>query len=91
MKKSTPDLQNPLARIAFWQFVCFVLLLTLVWATELLDLPNLFYGVQQHLEAASRIYRPFTLTAFVILTAVITVGQTYMVHRRLLKGVLVVC
>jgi hypothetical protein len=82
---------NPLARIAVWQFVCFGLMLVLVWATEVLDLPGLFYGTQRDSDLLRQIYRPFTLTAFVILTAVITVGQTYTLHRRLLKGVLVVC
>ena len=83
--------RNPLARIAFWQFVCFGLMLVLVWATELLDLPALFYGIEQDVDAVRRIYRPFTLTAFVIVVAVVTVGQTYMTQRRILSGVLVVC
>lgn len=76
------------ARIALWQFAAFFLLLLLIWANEILNLSNLLYDTGNKRPdwfAAS------LLTAFVLLTAIICVGYSYVLQRRIISGMLVVC
>jgi len=77
-----------LTYIALWQFMSFILLLCLVWASELLDLPAMLFKAPS---SPVNVPRACTLTAAVILCAVITVGNTYTQHRHVLKGLLVLC
>ena len=77
-----------LATIAAWQFACFAILLLLIWANEVLDLPARVYGLDpsppSYLAAS-------LLSAFVIFTAILTVGYTYVKQQELLTGMVTVC
>lgn len=74
--------------VALWQFIVFIMLICLVWASEVLNLPALYFGgTEQPLD----IFRPFVLSAGVIVCAIITVGNTYMQQRHVIKGMLMVC
>jgi hypothetical protein len=74
--------------IAGWQFACFAVLLLMVWANEILDLPSHVYG----LEPTPPRYAVAALySAFVLLTAVLSVGQTYVKQQQLLAGCVSIC
>jgi hypothetical protein len=74
--------------VAIWQFICFVLLLILVWANEMLDLPAQFYGIES---SGADFFAASTLSLFVVVTAVITIGQTYLTQQRIITGMIVIC
>jgi len=77
-----------LTHIALWQFLAFAMLLCIVWVTEVLDLPALLFGVKP---SAMEIYRAATLSAAVLLCAIIAVGNTYTQQRHILKGLMILC
>jgi hypothetical protein len=83
-----PSAGGNFAIIAFWQFCTFFMLLLLVWVNELLNLPSLLFSAEL---APPDLYRGCVLSAGVILTAVITVGHTYVQHRQSLYGLVTVC
>lgn len=83
-----PARRPVLAYIALWQFLSFSILLCLVWVNELLDLPALIYNAPS---SPPDLIRACTLSAAVILCAVIAVGNTYTQQRHILKGLLVLC
>ncbi|MBU1694210.1 MAG: hypothetical protein KJ726_10665 [Verrucomicrobia bacterium] len=80
--------QGPLEHIAFWQFMAFLMLISLIWVDAAVDLPSLFYRLPQ-----SRFswYRASLLTAGVILVAFITIAHAYVQQKRALKGLIKVC
>jgi len=77
-----------LGRIATWQFACFLMLLLLIWVNEVLDLPHLLYGATP---TPISLFRGCVLSACVIITAIITVGNTYLQQKRILSGFITVC
>lgn len=79
---------SALSRIAVWQFLAFILLLCLIWGSEVLDLPAFFFNASH---ARMNLVRACTLTAAVILCAIIAVGNTYVQQKRILKGMLILC
>jgi hypothetical protein len=84
-----PDkLRRPLENLAVWQLACFFMLVCLVWAFELLDIPQKIFGVP---ERPIDITRLCLLTAGIVLVALITVGQTYLQQKRMLRGIIVIC
>lgn len=80
--------RDAFASIAFWQIMAFVFLLCIVWASELLDFPQLVYGAEH---TPFSWFRVSFLSAAVIASAVITVGHTYEQQRDLLKKLLKTC
>ena len=74
--------------VALWQFMAFILLLCLIWVGEVLDLPTLLFGAPS---SGVDIFRACLLSAATILCAIIAVGNTYLQHRHIIKGLLVVC
>jgi len=79
---------NGYSYVAGWQWAAFVILLLFVWANELLNIPTLLYGVP---EREPDIVRACVMTAGVLITGIITVGNTYLQQRRIVKGMLAVC
>ena len=79
---------NGYSYVAGWQWASFVILLLFVWANELLNIPALLYGVP---EREPDIVRACVMTAGVLITGIITVGNTYLQQRRIVKGMLAVC
>lgn len=84
MKKKEKRRSGPLEYIAFWQFLCFILLICLVWAKETLEIYNI---EREGPDVASACI----LTAAIIVVGFITIGQTYIREQKVLKGLLVVC
>ena len=74
--------------IALWQFIVFIMLLCIVWVNEILDLPSLFFSITQ---GSANIFRGCILTAGVIVCAIVTVGNTYVQQKHIIKGLLIVC
>lgn len=74
--------------IAGWQAASFVLLLLLVWVTELFELTEAGGSVPGW---ADDHFGAVLLSIFVLLTAVITIGQTYVKECRILSGFVTVC
>lgn len=87
-KAKRTQLISSLSYVALWQFLGFVLLLCLVWASETMDLPNLFFGTE-HCE--TNIFRACVISAAVIVCAIIIVGHTYLQQKHIIKGLLLVC
>ena len=79
---------DSLSRVAAWQFASFTLLIIVVWASEVMDWPALFFGASG---TGVDIIRACLLTAAVIWCAVVTVGNTYLQQKRILNGMLIIC
>jgi Mn2+/Fe2+ NRAMP family transporter len=80
--------RDPFAYIAFWQLMTFIILILLVWLNELQDGTSLFFNMPPH---EFSLFRACVLTAVVLLGAVITIGNTYLQQRRVLKSMVAVC
>ena len=74
--------------VALWQFLGFILLLCLVWVSETMDLPNMFFGIEH---SSMNIFRACVLSAAVIICAIIVVGNTYLQQKHIIRGLLMVC
>lgn len=84
MKRKEKRKSGPLRYIAWWQGLCFVLLICLVWAKEALAL----YSVNSvGVDSASA----GILTVAIIVVGFITIAHTYIQEQKVLKGLLVVC
>lgn len=76
------------ARVAFWQWMSFVIMLLVIWVDEILDLSSLWFGTPPH---EPEVFRGFALTIGTLVTAIITVGYTYVLQKRIISGLLTVC
>ncbi len=85
---SPEKFRRPLENLAVWQLLCFLLLICLVWVFELLDLPSKVFGGA---EKPPDIARTCLLTAGIIIVGLVTVGQTYLQQKRMLRGLIVIC
>ena len=74
--------------VAFWQFLCFLLLLCLVWLTEVYDVPAMLFGGHP---SALNLDRACILSATIIAAGIITVWNTYLQQRYIIKGFFIVC
>ena len=79
---------RPLEYIAWWQFLGFLLLLGLIWSSVALDLGHVFFGRP---EGEMTWFHACLLSAGVIIVGFVTIGNTYMQQRRVLKGFITVC
>jgi len=79
---------KPFTYVALWQFIGFTLLLCMVWVSETMDLPNLFFGIPHE---DINIFRACLISAAVILCAIIVVGNTYLQQKHIISGLLLVC
>ncbi|TAN36163.1 MAG: hypothetical protein EPN23_09390 [Verrucomicrobia bacterium] len=79
---------NPLEWIAFWQFLGFILLLALIWADQVLDLSDVFFGTPK---PGNSWLGTSILTAGIIVIGFITVAHTYAQQKRILQGFLRIC
>jgi hypothetical protein len=80
--------KDPFAYIAFWQLLTFIILIMLVWLNELQDGAAVFF---HNTPDKFNIFRACTLTAAVLIAAIITIGNTYLQQRRVLKSLIAVC
>ena len=87
-KKKTSILRDPFSYIAFWQFLTFIMLLLLVWVNELRDISALMFGSER---GDTNILRGCVLSAFVLLTAIIVIGNTYVHQRKVLNSLISLC
>ena len=74
--------------IALWQYIVFIMLICFVWVSEIHDLPSLYFG---GVEDPVNIFEPFVLSVGIIVCAIITVGNTYLQQRHVIRGMLMVC
>ncbi|MFO7870391.1 MAG: hypothetical protein R6V03_03050 [Kiritimatiellia bacterium] len=88
VKKVQTNRKDAFSRIALWQFLVFILLITFVWANEKIDLPAWLFGVEP---SGFNLYRGLTLTAAVIIAAVVAVGNTYLQQRRIVDKLMTTC
>lgn len=82
-------MKDPFAYIAFWQFLTFIMLLLMIWLNEIGDMQSFFFKTQP--EESINYFRGFLLTAGVFLTAMITIGNTYVQQKRVLRSLISVC
>lgn len=80
--------RNPFSYIGLWQMLTFVMLLLLIWVNELRNVSAFYF---EDTFEGSRIIRGCVLSAAVLLTAVIAVGNTYMQQKRILSTLVSVC
>ena len=76
------------ARVAFWQFMAFLMLLLLIWVNEFLDLSALWFDTPAR---PPDWFRAWALTIGTVVAAIIAVGHTYEQQRRVIRGLLTVC
>ena len=88
MESTTRRILRGFAAIASWQFAAFFVLLLLIWVHELFDLPAWVYSQDPR---EPNIFAASLLSAFVLTTAILTVGQTYSKQKELLAGMITVC
>jgi hypothetical protein len=79
---------NPLEYIAFWQFLTFFLLVCVIWVNEFVGLASSLFG--DDLGSSSWVGAAL-VTAAVIIVGFVTIGNTYLQQRRILKGFITVC
>ena len=80
--------RDAFARIAFWQYMTFIFLLTFVWVLEFLDIPHLLFGIPS---TPFNPYRICLISAAIIGAAVIAIGCTYEQQRAMLRNLLRGC
>ena len=80
--------RDAFTRIAFWQYMAFIFLLSFVWVIEILDIPYRAFGAEP---TPFSLYRACLLSAAVIAAAVIAIGHTYEQQRSLLRKLLKTC
>lgn len=80
--------RDPFAYIGLWQMLTFVILLLLIWVNELRDISGFYFGESPN---DSNIVRGCVLSAAVLLTAIIAVGNTYVQQKRILSTLISVC
>ena len=80
--------KDPFAYIAFWQLMTFVILIMLIWINELRDGAAVFFNAPS---GEVNIFRACLLTIAVLIAAIITVGNTYLQQRQVLKSMIAVC
>ena len=81
-------MRRPLERVALWQFICFVLLICFVWAAVTIDLKHVVFGTPR---SPPDFFNASLFTAGILATGIITVGQTFMQQKRMLRGLIIVC
>lgn len=86
--KATNMPKDPFAYIAIWQLLTFIVLILLIWINELRDGALIFFQVAP---SEVNIFRGFILTAAVLVTAIITIGNTYIQQQRVVKALISVC
>ena len=79
--------KDPFAYIALWQLLTFVILILLVWINELKDGAGVFF----HSSSEPNIFRAFLMTAAILVTAIIIIGNTYLQQQRVMKSLISVC
>ena len=73
---------------AFWQLMSFILLIVIIWVDEVMDLSNLWFGIRPE---NPNFYKGCSLTIVVLCIAVITIGNTYIHQKRLIRKLLLIC
>lgn len=81
-------LKDPFGYISFWQLLTFVLLLLVIWINEIRDITGYFFQTPPQ---QVNIFRAFVLTAFVLTTAIVVIGNTYLQQKRILNTLITVC
>jgi len=81
--------QHSLNVIALWQLSVFVLLLLLIWTNEILSLSETLFDTPRAGEPDY--FAASLLSAFVLLAAVIGIGQTYVKQQAILAGFITIC
>jgi len=87
-KKEKKSKRDIFVYVALWQFIVFIMLLCFVWVSEVHDLPTLYFGGAEH---PVDIFEPSVISVGIIICAIITVGNTYMQQKHVIKGMLMVC
>jgi hypothetical protein len=75
--------------VAIWQFLCFILLLCFVWASEFVDLPGVVGGAQER--APFNTHRVLVLSIAIGAAGVIAVGHTYEKQKSVVRRILKTC
>lgn len=74
--------------IAVWQAAIFLLLILLVWVSEVLDLPALLFGVEP---SPVDVVGSCMASAGILICGIVTIGNTYLQQRKIIKGFLTIC
>jgi len=82
-------IRHSLNVIALWQLSVFVLLLLMIWTNEILSLSETLFGTPR--AGGPDYFAASLLSAFVLLAAVISIGQTYVKQQALLSGFITIC
>ena len=75
-------------KIAAWQMAVYTALLLLVWVNEFLDFSSIIYGTEPK---SMDFVGGCLISAFVLTTAVVNIGHTYLVQAEMLQGLVTIC
>ncbi len=76
------------SKIAAWQMAVYTALLLLVWANEFLDFSAIIYGTAPR---TMDFVGACLISAFVLTTAIVNIGHTYLVQAEMLQGLVTIC
>ncbi len=88
IKKRRAKKGDGLFSVAFWQFMAFVMLVLVIWLNEVIDIAALWFGGSS---GEPDIFRGCVLTVATMVTAIVTVGHTYVQQKQIIRGLLTVC
>ena len=88
VKKQIHLPKDPFAYIGFWQFLTFIMLILVVWVNEVRDMPALLFDTAPQ---DVNIFRGCLLTAAVLVTAIVAIGNTYLQQKRVVNSLISVC
>ena len=74
--------------LVVWQAIGFLILLLLVWFNEVTDVPALVAGKPP---SPPDLIRGCIASAGVLISAIISIGQTYLQQRNIVSGMLTIC
>ncbi|MGI6086571.1 MAG: hypothetical protein ACOYCD_01305 [Kiritimatiellia bacterium] len=80
--------RDPFLYIGLWQMLTFIMLLLLIWVNELRDISGFYFD---DLPDHPSLVRGCVLTAAVLFTAIITIGNTYIQQKRILRTLVAIC
>lgn len=74
--------------IAAWQAAIFVILILLIWTSEVLDLPATIFGAPP---TPVDVIGGCMATAAVLICAIVTIGNAYLQQQKIIYGFLTIC
>ena len=80
--------QTNLLSLALLELLTFTIMLCLIWLNEVNDYTLIYFGVKGD---CPNVYRGYILSAATIICAIISIGNTHLNAKHVIKGMLIIC